>query len=221
MYIRDRVIVLSKDVVRETDRRYVMYGREHGLLTAVARGSSTPKSKQAGHLEPFCETDVMIAEGTGFDKLAVASSSKNLLRASQLPGFIFAGTFVDVLKRFLQPGISDERIFLLLQEVCRTAEELPSEVSERRLQFLLSASQLRLLDLVGFAPVIERASEGTSPVPHLAIAMFCRKAPLTDVLRLTADAMELDRVCQFVDFALRETSLEREPHGRRTIRALA
>ncbi|MEK7529476.1 MAG: recombination protein O N-terminal domain-containing protein, partial [Patescibacteria group bacterium] len=59
-YIRDRAFVLKKEPVNEHDRRYVLYGREHGLLTAVARGTSLKTSKQAGHLEPFTEAEIMI-----------------------------------------------------------------------------------------------------------------------------------------------------------------
>ena len=71
-YIRDRAFVLKRQPFNEHDRKYFLYGRSYGLLIAVARGTSLARSKQAGHLEPFSQSDVMIAEGKFFDKLAVA-----------------------------------------------------------------------------------------------------------------------------------------------------
>src|SRR6266567_7926085 len=98
-YLRDRVIVLSKEPFREQDRRYVMYGQEHGLLIAVARGASVKSSKQAGHLEPFCTSDVMIAKGSAFDKLAVAKMVDWPWRGSspRLEAYAVCGAFSELV----------------------------------------------------------------------------------------------------------------------------
>ena len=72
-YIRDRVIVLRSESFREHDRRIVMFGLGHGLLSAVARGASAQQAKQGGHIVPFSEAEVLIAKGAAFDKLAVAT----------------------------------------------------------------------------------------------------------------------------------------------------
>src|SRR5260221_1125377 len=109
-YLRDRVIVLKKEPYREQDRRYVMYGREHGLIVAVARGASIPRSKQAGHLEPFSEADVMIAKGVAFDKLAVAKHVGAIHELPLLAGYVVCGAFSDLMIRLVRPGIADESL---------------------------------------------------------------------------------------------------------------
>jgi recombinational DNA repair protein (RecF pathway) len=221
-YLRDRVIVLSKEPFREQDRRYVMYGREHGLLVAVARGASVRTSKQAGHLEPFCTSDVMIAKGSAFDKLAVAKMIDWPWRGSspRLESHAVCGAFAELVARLTQPGIVDERMFDLVHDVFRVAMTLPSGTTVDRARLLLAASNLKLIDLIGFAPHIERPSVGTSPVPSLQLASFMRRASLSDVLNVTAPISILRSACAFVDEALRETPIHREPHGHSTIAAV-
>lgn len=99
-YLRDRAIVLRSEAFREHDRRLVLFGVQHGLLEAVARGASAAVSKQGGHMVPFTETDVLIAKGTIFDKLAVARTVRVWPRVrTQLGSVSVAGAFMDVFTR--------------------------------------------------------------------------------------------------------------------------
>lgn len=222
-YIRDRVIVLKKEPFREQDRRYVLYGRAHGLLTAVARGSASVRSKQAGHLEPLTVSDVMIAKGAAFDKLAVARAVRAPRPAS--PGVHLAanavcGAACDLVTRLTRPGIADERIFDLLDELASATASMPAPPTPERARFLHGGVTLRLLDLLGFAPPIAQAEEGTTPVAALVLVSFMRRATLSDLLRVTAPTDALLAASGFVTEALKQTPLEREPHGEGTIRAL-
>ncbi|MFZ2804563.1 MAG: recombination protein O N-terminal domain-containing protein [Patescibacteria group bacterium] len=222
-YLRDTVIVLKKEPYREHDRRYTLYGREHGLLVGVARGSSLPASKQAGHLEPFMEAQVMIAKGAAFDKLAVAAGSRfpfDVMQQNRLAFFAVCGAFTGLVVALLRPGIADERIFYTLQELITVMATTPEEPSAQRARLLLSAATLRLLDVLGFAPPIERPAEGTSSVPSLALVSFMRRSPLADVLRVTATTDVLAAASGFVEAALEETPLIRAPHGPLTVQAL-
>ena len=222
-YLRDHVIVLKKEPYREHDRRYTMYGREHGLLVGVARGSSLPRSKQAGHLEPFMESHVMIAKGAAFDKLAVATRSRAPLSASSencLALYAVCGALADLVVRLTRQGIADERIFFLFQELIGTIAAAPQEPSPERARLLLSAATLRLLDVLGFGPPIERAPEGTTSVPSLALVSFMRRSPFVDMLRITAPIDIFRSASAFIEEALTQTPLDREPHGPATIQAL-
>ncbi len=198
-----------------------MYGREHGLLVAVARGASSPRSKQAGHLEPFSEAEVMIAKGIAFDKLAVASKvASQKSKVKSLAFLVIAGAFSDLVIQLTRQGIADERIFFLIREAVDMLASLPESPSPERARLLHAAATLRLLDLIGFAPPINAAAPGTTPVPHLAVASFLRRAPLADVVRLTAPRDVLANASAFVEDALRETPLEIAPHGVKTIQAI-
>lgn len=209
-YLRDRVIVLKKEPYREHDRRYVMYGREHGLLSAVARGASSPRSKQASHLEPFSEAEVMIAKGIAFDKLAVASGVPMTVGSLNLSALTILGAFMDLVIRLSRPGISDERIFDLLKETVETMRALPIDPSADRAQLVHAAVTLRLLDLIGFAPDV--ASDA-----NVTLLKFMRHAPLADVLRVTAPRDVLRDAASFVGESLVHAPLDQEPHGPRTI----
>ena len=218
MYLRDRVIILKKEPFREQDRRYVMYGREHGLLVAVARGASVPRSKQAGHSEPLCEVEVMIAKGAAFDKLAVSRmlwapdffSSKG-----GLAGVAICGAFADLVIRLTRPGIADDRIFDLLREAIVLFSSLPEAPTPDRARLLHASLMLRLLDLVGFSPDVEEGERG-----HIvSLLKFMRFAPLADLLRVTTTRDILNEASAFVEESLKSAPLHEEPHGIRTIQA--
>lgn len=223
-YLRDRVIILRKEAFRESDRRYTMYGHEHGLLMAVARGSSRHSSKQAGHLEPFTESQVMIAKGAAFDKLAVASMIEAPVVspgfASRIGCYAIAGAFADVVVQFSRPGIVDERVFFLLKEVLHVLKEIPASPSPDRARLLLSGAILKLLDVSGFAPELKPLPMGASPLPWRSLVRFMRTSPLGQLLHVTATIDVFRTACQFVDEALEHTPLQHELHGPRTLQAL-
>jgi hypothetical protein len=174
-----------------------------------------PRSKQAGHLEPFSEATVMIAKGAAFDKLAVASFVHSVQWAAdstQLASYVLFGAFADLVIRLLRPGISDERIFFLLRETVEAVVHMPTAPSPDRARFLYGAASLRLIDLLGYAPDID--------VHEMApLLKFMRRAPFADLLRVTATRETLNAAAAFVDDALTHAPLHAEPHGPRTIQA--
>ncbi|MFH1078319.1 MAG: recombination protein O N-terminal domain-containing protein [Patescibacteria group bacterium] len=217
-YLRDRAFILKKEPFREQDRRIVMYGREHGLLIAVARGSSNAASKQAGFLEPFTEVEAMIAHGRAFDKLAVVTCVPSAPVRLRLGGLAVLGAFSSLVASLTRPGVSDVRIYDLFRDVRETAAALPDATTPERGRLLHAAASLKLLDLVGFAPSADRSS-GLAPGPVKALA-FMRRAPVSDVLRLTMTTDVLEAACSYVEEAMRQTPLDRPPHGPMTIGAL-
>jgi recombinational DNA repair protein (RecF pathway) len=229
-YLRDRAIVLKKEPYREHDRRYYLYGREHGMLIAIARGASSKKSKQAGHLEPFSEVDVMIAKGAAQDKLAVARCLDSRPRAhdhaplpahgSRLAFYSIAGAFSDLMVKLTYPGIADERLFALVKELHASLDAAPPEPTSERGRLMLAAATLKLLDILGFAPVIRESEENTTPVVSLALVSFLRRAPLSDVWRLTGRTDVFRAASGFVDEALKATHLGSQPRHAEGIYAM-
>jgi DNA repair protein RecO (recombination protein O) len=158
-YLRDRVVILRSESFREHDRRIVMFGREHGLLEAVARGAGSAVAKQAGHVVPMCEADVMIAKGAAFDKLAVARmvEQRRAVR-TRLGALAFVGGFFDLFERLQRPGIVDTGLYDLLLDVLSLAEQLPDEPSLDRTRLLYAAAALKLFDRIGFAPALSHCA---------------------------------------------------------------
>lgn len=152
-YLRDRAIVLRSDAFREHDRRLVLFGQQHGLLEAVARGASAAVSKQGGHMVPFTEVEVLIAKGAAFDKLAVARMVRSWPTVrTRLGGLSVAGGFADLFTRMQRPGIVDTEAYQLLTDVFDALHALPEEPSVDRARLFYAASVLKLLDRMGFAP---------------------------------------------------------------------
>lgn len=163
-YIRDRAIILRSDPFREHDRRVVMFGMQHGLLEAVARGASAAQAKQAGHVVPLTEAEVLVAKGAAFDKLAVARTihASRLLRR-RLGALAFVGGFFDLFVRLQRPGIVDVELYALLSEVLALADALPDEPSLDRARLLYAAASLKLMDRMGFAPPLSACASCREP----------------------------------------------------------
>lgn len=152
-YLRDRAIILRSETFREHDRRIVMFGIQHGLIEAVARGASAKEAKQGGHLLPMSEADVLVAKGAAFDKLAVAKSIHPRMGLRRhLGALAVGGAFCDFFYRMQRPGIVDAESYMLLRDVLDVMEALPEDPSPERAQLLYAAAVLKLLDRVGFAP---------------------------------------------------------------------
>lgn len=157
MYLRDHVVILRSDPFREHDRRLVMFGESHGLLEAVARGVDRKESKQAGHLLPMMEAEVMIAKGAAFDKLAVARATRSYrtLR-TRLGSLAIAGSFLDLFERLQRPGIVDAGSYALLTDLLDITDRLPEEPTIERAKLLFATAAMKLLDRTGFAPQLTR-----------------------------------------------------------------
>ncbi len=214
-YRRDRVFILKKEAVRDYDRRYTLYGRDHGICTAFARGCSRPKSRQAGHLEPFCDTEVMMAHGRFVDHLAVAYRG---IGAPNMPyeGYLLLGRFSDLVTRMVRPGVPDSRLYDLLIELRSVAGDMPGNASVIRMRFVFAGAVLKLLDLLGFAPPFEEEGareEMRCGEEHLRVLRLLRHGQLRDALRLTAEEGVLDFVCSYIEHLMYSTYLHEEFEG--------
>ncbi|MBD3281352.1 DNA repair protein RecO [Candidatus Uhrbacteria bacterium] len=200
-YIRDQVVVLKKMSIREWDRQYFLYGKEHGLLLAVARGAMKISAKQASQLEPFSFADVMIAKGRAYDHLAVAVRGKQSKRFFSVSAYAVAGAFSDLCLKLLKPGVADERIFKLWVELSGISSQIKAEISPLRAQLLFSAVSLRLLDLLGYGPFFKSCAmcgeaQGPTevfyaPERNAVVCLDCRGEVSEALIRVPAHAMNL------------------------------
>ena len=170
-YLRDQVIILKKIPYREYDRQYILYGRAHGLLMAVARGTLKIQAKQSGSLEPFSRADVMIAKGKAFDHLAVAMPVAPHFELSKLGAFAAAGAFADLCLKLIQPGIADERIYKLWEDYLECLSSLPQDLTALRSQLIFATASLKFMDILGYGPTLGSCTSCRS-VASLADAVY-------------------------------------------------
>ncbi|KKR48460.1 MAG: repair protein RecO protein [Candidatus Magasanikbacteria bacterium GW2011_GWC2_40_17] len=77
MTYNTEAIILKKRTWRENDLEIIFLSKELGKMRAVAVGAKKMLSKLSGHLEPFKEVKLMVAEGKGCDKIGQAITLNN------------------------------------------------------------------------------------------------------------------------------------------------
>lgn len=137
----------------EADRLLTLFTLELGKVRALAKGARKPRSRKAGHLEPFTRASLLLARGrdillvTQADTLAAYSALReDLLRTT------YAAYVVELLDRFTYEEGENRALYRLLADTLgRLDENAPAELAARYYE-------MRLLDLVGFRPQLFRCA---------------------------------------------------------------
>lgn len=69
MYLATEGVILSRKNFGEADRLLTIYTKDHGKISAIAKGVRRPRSKKAGHLELGSWCKVFVAKGKNIDLL--------------------------------------------------------------------------------------------------------------------------------------------------------
>ncbi|MBN1147740.1 MAG: DNA repair protein RecO [Anaerolineales bacterium] len=146
----------------EADRLLWLYTLELGKIRAVAKGVRKPRSRKAGHLEPFTRSSLLLARGreillvTQADTIdAYLPLREDLVRAT------YASYVVELLDRFTYEEGENRPLYRLLTDtlarLCHCED----------LDLALRYYEMRLLDLLGFRPrLFECAGCGTEILPQ-------------------------------------------------------
>lgn len=143
----DEGVVLARRNFGEADRILVVYSKNHGRISLIAKAVRRPESRKRGHIEIFSRVAFQAATGKGLDLMTEAEVvdsfkdiRKNLKRVS------LAYYFCEVIGKITHDGESNFEVYNLLAEsleILKTAKELKN----LRLNFVLS-----LLTMLGFWP---------------------------------------------------------------------
>lgn len=154
----DQGIVLRTYPLGEADRIVVLLSPNHGKVRAVAKGIRKTKSRFGGRLEPFTHVDVVLYEGRSLDTITQASVIEAHPRLrGDLDRVMAAGAMAEGVDAVAQEGEASHRAFLLLQRGLRALEDGPRHPD------LVTAFLLRLADVVGVAPALERCAGCGTP----------------------------------------------------------
>jgi DNA repair protein RecO (recombination protein O) len=157
---RTEAIVLRRQDFGEADRLTTVYSPQYGKLRLVAKGVRRIHSRKAGHLEPFTRATLMIAQGRDLDLITQAEAIEtypqiraDLIRLSQ------ASYLLELLDRFtIEEGEGNRALYQLL---LATLERLALGKDEPAASIFYF--ELRLLDLVGYRPELNRCVECGNP----------------------------------------------------------
>jgi DNA repair protein RecO (recombination protein O) len=145
--LRVDCVVLRHSDWGEADRLLWLFTRERGKLRVIAKGVRKPRSRKAGHLEPFMRATLQLSYGrelwivTQADTLdAYLPLRDDLLRAA------YAAYIVELLDRFTYDEGENRALYALLIETLeRAAREDDPFLAVRYYE-------LRLLEQTGFRP---------------------------------------------------------------------
>ena len=154
----DAVILRHADF-GEADRLLVLYARGRGKLRALAKGVRRIRSRKAGHVEPFTATRLLLAEGRD---LAVVTQAEALetfphLR-SDLTRATYAAYVAELADKFTYEGEDHPGLYRLLVNTLRRLESFPDP------DLVVRYYELRLLDLAGFRPEVQRCVRCGEPL---------------------------------------------------------
>ena len=146
-----KAIVLKREPWSENDTRVVLYTKEHGKLDLIARGTRKIKSKLAGHLEPFCLSNIMVVHGKSYNYIGAAVSENCYSNIKQdLDKLIQVGQALNILNSLIKENLKDESIYDILAAYLKTINQklLDSSMTELLTSFFI----LKLLVLMGHKP---------------------------------------------------------------------
>ncbi len=144
---RIEAVVLRHTDWGEADRLLWLFTRELGKLRAVAKGVRKPRSRKAGHLEPFTRSSLLLAWGREMHIVTQAEAVDPYMALREdLVRLGYAAYVIELLDRFAYEEGENRSLYRLLTD---TLARLNSEPDP---SFSVRYYEVRLLDLIGFRP---------------------------------------------------------------------
>lgn len=143
----------------EADRLLTLYTMQMGKLGAIAKGVRKPRSRKAGHLEPFTRVSLQLARGRD---LMIVTQADTLdaylsLRADLLLT-THAAYVVEITDRFTYEEGENRALYRVL---VNTLERLDGSESP---DIAVRYFEMRLLDQVGFRPQLVKCAHCESEI---------------------------------------------------------
>lgn len=135
----------------EADRLLSIFTRELGKVQAIAKGVRKPRSRKAGHLEPFMRASMLLARGRSFFILTQAEAiDAHIPLREDLTLLGRASYLAELLDRFTFEEEANPALYRLMQHSLTRLErgDHPAAV--------LHFFEMRLLDQVGYRPQLQR-----------------------------------------------------------------
>lgn len=107
------------------------------------------KSRLAGHLEPFSETELMLAKGRNLDVIIGAGVKHHYPLTDDWDSLTFGYLVMEMIERLTEDGLPQKRLYAV-------TAELLSDLNEQGYSAMLElAYKLKLLDALGYRPHLE------------------------------------------------------------------
>ena len=145
--IRTEGVVLNHRDWGETDRLLTLFTREIGRIQAIAKGIRNPRSRKAGHLEPFTRASILLAKGRDLYILtqAEAIETYNNLK-NDLVNIGYGFYVVELLSNFTYEEGENLNLYRLLVNTLTRLNRGDDPI------IVTHYYEIRLLDVAGFRP---------------------------------------------------------------------
>ncbi len=148
---RANAIVLRRRSFEETDKLLVLYTREFGKLSAIAKGARRSQSRLVGVSEPLVYSRLQLAEGRNLDIISEATVKHTFVGLKTSPRKIEYALYLleltDALVEERQP--SADLFDLLLSSLYLLESRDHDSLIARRFE-------LQALDIAGYTPEFDR-----------------------------------------------------------------
>ena len=144
---RVEAIVIRHSDWGEADRLLGLFTRELGKIRAIAKGIRKPRSRKAGHLEPFTRANLLLARGRDLYIVTQADTVDAYSRVKDdLLLLGYASYVLELLDRFTYEEGENRSLYRLLTN---TLARLSSQYDPA---LVVRYYEIRILDLLGFRP---------------------------------------------------------------------
>lgn len=150
----DEGIVLARRNYGEADRILSIFTKNHGRVSAIAKGVRKPVSRKRGHIEVFSHIKFQAIKGKGLDLLTEAETVENFAQVRKsLPKSSLAYFFMEVVGRTTREAESHPELYAL---IVNYFERLGFSTS---LKALRTSFVYEALTLLGFWPRGKRLAD--------------------------------------------------------------
>lgn len=140
-------IVLARRNYGEADRILVIYSKDHGKTSLIAKGIRKPKSKKRGHVEVFNLVRYQISGGRNLGLMIEAEVIDDFKEVREsLRKISLAYYFVEVIGRITHEGEKNKELFDFILDYL-TKLKSANKLKELRVDFVS-----KLLVLMGYWP---------------------------------------------------------------------
>ncbi len=131
----------------EADRLLTLFTLEMGKVRALAKGARKPRSRKAGHLEPFTRASLQLARGREILLVTQADTLDSFRPLREdLMLTTYASYVIELLDRFTYEEGEHRALYQLLAATLARLSNSPSP------DIVARYYEMRMLDLLGFRP---------------------------------------------------------------------
>jgi len=140
-------IILRHQRWGEADRILTIFTRELGKIRAIAKGARKTQSRKAGHLEPFMQTALLLAQGRDWWIVTQADTVEAFLPLREdLQKTGYAAYIIELSDKFTyEDGPNPSLYRLIIETMWHLAADQPVFI-------VIHYYEIRLLDILGFRP---------------------------------------------------------------------